>query len=325
MENTYTSKMDKEENSSINEDKAAANPLPTLSSTVDISQLNEIFVNKCETDKLVPNDNVNTSDNNGHAIATTVYVPETRTPELPTVDSPPASKKPKLSLAKLKNKITIEAIISDTFITDIPLRNVISCVIGDRKQAAKLVNSLPPLPQNLLHLKRIRTRGGRLEIIVCPPPDTTEQEINDPISAVREMLQLQNPDSWRGLDLSLLHLSPVASSLPLCRKQYDAVFTYWPCNFHPDRPIEEIMSENAGFSGVEIEEIYNIVTTQVMEHSRRHENRQVCLVYDPSGDKEILVCTLGQGGPNPLNHAVMVAVEQFQSQKWTNRLFMYWP
>lgn len=153
-------------------------------------------------------------------------------------------------------------------------------------------------------------RKGRLEVIIAPSPTKNQDDIEDqgpdPISTMKAIL-LTNPDSCTGLDLNFLRLSPVASIMPLTRRQYDAVFTYWPCNFHPDKPLEQLLSENAGFSWTELDEVYANMH-QVLQYSRTNNDSQICLVCDPSS-KETLVVTRGQLG-HPLKHATIVAVEQ---------------
>jgi tRNA-specific adenosine deaminase 3 len=200
---------------------------------------------------------------------------------------------------------TITAVLSDEQTKEIPLRDVVIARIADRREAANLAIKLPPLPQSLAHLKRIRTRQGLLQIILGEPPEGHE----DAVKVLRETL-LQSLEQYKGLDLDSLRTSKVASCLPLTRRQYNAVSTYWPCNFHPDKHLEKLMSDNCGFSSDEINECKANVKI-ILEASRIARQKPVCLIYDPScNSKERLVCTPGVPKElHPTKHAVIMALD----------------
>ncbi|CAG7786538.1 unnamed protein product [Allacma fusca] len=194
---------------------------------------------------------------------------------------------------------------SDEQMKEIPLCDVIIARIADRREAANLAIKLPPLPPSLAHLKRIRTRQGLLQIILMEPPVGEEH----PERVLRDTYA-QNPDKYKGLDLDSLRITKVASCLPLTRRQYNAVSTYWPCNFHPDKNLEKLMSDNCGFSCEEINQCKSNVKI-ILESSQAAGGKPVCLIYDPScNSKEILICTAGVSKEmHPTKHSVIMALD----------------
>ena len=218
----------------------------------------------------------------------------------------PKAKKLKQSKSPYIN-ISVSAILSEDNLREIPLTDVLVGRITDRREAGNLSTKLPNLPKTLTHLKRIRTRQGFLQIIIGYPPQDTE---NPTLSASEAMIKEKGRDFYKGLDLSSLRLMQVASIPPLTRRQYNTVSTYWPCNFHPDRIIEKLLEDNAGFTSEEMSVIRGNVE-RVMEKSEQSQGVPSCLIYDPSEtSKEVLICTTGlPRNLVPLRHAVMVAVD----------------
>jgi len=144
-----------------------------------------------------------------------------------------------------------------------------------------------------------------LQIILMEPPVGEEH----PERVLRDTYA-QNPDKYKGLDLDSLRITKVASCLPLTRRQYNAVSTYWPCNFHPDKNLEKLMSDNCGFSCEEINQCKSNVKI-ILESSQAAGGKPVCLIYDPScNSKEILICTAGVSKEmHPTKHSVIMALD----------------
>jgi len=219
-----------------------------------------------------------------------------------------SSKPPPTKKSKMAKQLKITCIIDEKYTREIPFGNIITGRIVDRKEAARLTNQLPALTQESLHLKRIRNRGGIMEIIV------SDRIISDPKIKISECVDkvkkflTENPDISKGLELDSIKASKAALIPPLTRRQYDSVTTYWPCNFHPDKQLEQLLSENCGFSNDDQCEIISNIETVIEENKK--SGRPACLIYDTSEEaKEILVCTSGDPPlVHPINHAVMIAV-----------------
>jgi tRNA-specific adenosine deaminase 3 len=233
----------------------------------------------------------------------------TNTTDVPIINeytTGPKAKKLKQSKSPYIN-ISVRTVLAEENLREIPLTDVVVGRIADRREAGNLGTKLPPLPKGLGHLKRIRTRQGFLQILIGYPPQDSE---NPTKSAAEELIREKGKEHFKGLDLASFRLMQVASIPPLSRRQYNTVSTYWPCNFHPDRIIEKLLEENAGFTSEEMSVIRGNVE-RVMERSEQNSGVPSCLVYDPSDtSKEVLICTTGLPPQlRPLRHAVMVGVD----------------
>ena len=214
----------------------------------------------------------------------------------------------KRRLSEYVPSITLRAVLSEAQTKDIPLTDVVTARIADRKEAANLAIKLPPLPTSLAHLKRIRAREGVLQIIVQAVSYSSEVgEDGDGIGQIREYL-LKESDKSKGLDLDSLKVEKVASTAPFTRHQYNTVSTYWPCNFHPDKNLEKLLTEDCGFSPKELHQLEENVF-KLFESSKAADSRPACLIFDPK-DAEVLVCTAGlPREAHPIKHCAIVALD----------------
>ncbi|CAL8110616.1 unnamed protein product [Orchesella dallaii] len=205
-------------------------------------------------------------------------------------ESPPEKKRRSSSL-------TLTPILNQSLSsTDIQLINVYTAKIRSKKDASNLLKLLPPLPSDLDHLKRIRsTKSDSLEAIIG------HQSLQDDDPA----LDLLTP--------STIHKAPVPQLRPLTSFQFKKSNECWPCNFHPDKEIEKLVSENCGLSAEDMGVVANNVKT-VMDRFFQMK-MQTCAVYDPI-DKE-LVC-VANSKPSLLHHSVMNCLEMLaQTQRNT--------
>jgi len=181
--------------------------------------------------------------------------------------------------------------------------------IADRREASNLANHLPKLSQNLIHLKRIRNSQGVLQILICPPCDDPD----DPLKNVKENLLEavgNSKDNYKGLDFNTLRTAKIPSKPPLTRLQFNTLNAYWPCNFHPDKNIEDLLTQDCGIS---VEEKREVISNFKYLFSIRemYDNRPSCLIYDPAdGAKEIVSVSPGAfKEKHPLQHAAMAAID----------------
>jgi tRNA-specific adenosine deaminase 3 len=290
--------------------------LPTIQSMEEHKVMTE---NNAADPSLINYSDTNSSVSNSDSISSNISVFSLNQPQ-PVVNSEdnpsgrdsspvppsPPSKKPRGAPRKMK-KYKVTCIMDDKYTREIPFSWLITGRIADRKEAARLTNKLPPMPPELLHLKRIRSRGGMLEIIVSDQ-FIDSSVVDDAVRQFKCYLEA-DPEQSKGLDMDSIKATKVACIPPITRRQYDSVTTFWPCNFHPDRQIEQLLSENSGFSDKDKAEVFWNVD-QVLAKSQESCGRPACLVYDASDDsKEMLVCTSGDPPEvHPINHAVMVAV-----------------
>ena len=212
----------------------------------------------------------------------------------------PQSKRVKLQMKNIK----IKAILSDAFTQDSALATVHIANIIDRREATNLMNKLPPLPTSLCHLKRIQHKQGVLRIIIAPASMNEEDSIT---RMKTTLLEGKDENYFKGLDLESLQMVQVPSSQPLTRSQYNDILTYWPCNFHPDKSVEKLLTEeNCGFSQHEISTVEQNVN-KILESSEENGNRPICLIHDAN---EVLICTSGlPKEQHALKHCVMMAID----------------
>lgn len=232
--------------------------------------------------------------------------------ETETVNQPP-SKKSKLSQTSAAI-ISIKPILSEEYHREIPNVNCCIATISDRREAANLMKKLPPLPESLGHLKRIRNTQGLLQIIITPISSQGEHIPAIPaIETVKEaLLKDKDVNFYKGLDLNSITLANVPSLPPFTRNQFTSTLTQWPCNFHPDKVVEKLLEEdNCGFDEKELNIVKQNVNT-ILSTSKIHEGKPICLVYDSDSEmNEVLICTPGlPKEQHLLKHCVMVAIDE---------------
>jgi len=203
-------------------------------------------------------------------------------------ESPPPEKKLKSSSQPSLTPILNQSLSS----SEIQVINVYTAQIRSKKDANNLLKLLTPLPPDLDHLKRIRSTksSDSLEILIGHDDPVVPEDDDNPI------LGLLVPSS--------IQKAPVPKFRPLTSFQSKKSNEYWPCNFHPDKDVEKLVSQNCGFSVEEMESITNNVETVMTRFTQM--KLQSCAVYDPN-DKE-LVC-IANSTSSLLKHSVMNCLE----------------
>ncbi|GFO04080.1 tRNA-specific adenosine deaminase-like protein 3 [Plakobranchus ocellatus] len=194
-----------------------------------------------------------------------------------------------------------KAVLATKFLKSVDTCDVFVANIADRKQTARIMGVLTKLcpMENLNHLKRIRgaqENGGSLQIVLCQPKKFG--------IAIQESIK-----TIEGLGKP--YLVKVPSSPPLTRKQYDEAIKYWPVNFHEDKEISLMMSENY-FKESELHDIEKYMRIAVRLADVGREKGQLpigAIVVNPISKEVIAEAYDLRLAGYPLQHAVMVAID----------------
>lgn len=175
---------------------------------------------------------------------------------------------------------TVIPVLPDAIcISEIPVKQVLTAELRNKKDASNLLKTLPSLPEKLEHLKRIRNCNGVLEIVIGEEAISSDHPAHQSFTLIRE--------------------TSVPSLRPASNAQFVKSNAIWPCNFHPDKEIECLLSKNCGFDQAELDIVFN--NTKAVINLFHSSGKQSCAIYDPN-DKE-LVCIASSS--NILNHSVM--------------------
>lgn len=166
--------------------------------------------------------------------------------------------------------------------SEVSVQLVYTARLKTKKDASNLLKILTPLPAELEHLKRIRSRNNELEIVIG-----------------KKCLSSDHP-AFDSFVSSTIVKTPVPLHKPLSTVQFQKYNEYWPCNFHPEKEIEKLLSVNCGFDRNEFEAISKNVTIVLNKCSE--VGRQVCAIYDPHDEELVCLSTSSDG---ILSHAVM--------------------
>lgn len=213
----------------------------------------------------------------------------------------------------------------------LPVVEIWAANIIDKKATQSLVKGLSEIQPILHHLKRVKSQGGQLKIIVGVVDGSAMECKERLISQGLNLDGLDLCNNWEKVE--------VVSSLPKTRAQYNTATKQWPCNFHEDKTIERLLAGN-WFSSLQLEKKFRWmrlslaishlpedVFTWHMKHGDPlpenlfHENRQAvpssssCMgpsmgvvVVNPSGEAVVAAASVRKA-LHPLHHAVMVAVD----------------
>lgn len=190
-------------------------------------------------------------------------------------------------------------VIDDGFYEEIPLIAVYKATIKNPKDISNtilLLNSKLPL-KNLHHLKRVRKK----DIILC----TTNFLENITIEEYLERNIEDLKDTFE--DITEIE---VPSLPPLVKKQFDIANKVWPCNFHPNKYHETLVSGNF-FTKQEI-----VIHRQTMKIAFEilkfykkafNEKDNVAVIVDPTIESIVAVALNNE--THPLQHATMLAID----------------
>lgn len=194
----------------------------------------------------------------------------------------------------------IKAVLPDDLSKDTPLVEVYVDEVSDRRNISKAVvaiNSAFPV-QELLHLKRVR--NGKLLLF---PKSVCE------LSEVHQFLMK------KGFDTSLLtnnvEVALVAKLPPKLKNQYEKVNKLWPCNFHSNKYLERLVTNNLfDENEMQLHKICMKIAIDVAQYAgNKYNSKNVgAIVFDPKLKSVVAIgydCT----NKNPCKHATMVAID----------------
>lgn len=195
------------------------------------------------------------------------------------------------------NNSVIYPVLSDDLIEDIPLIEVYIATITNVKNISKIIlelNNILAIPE-LMHLKRMKGR----DVILIP---------NKNIEIATILSNLEEKD----FDISQLdniRTTLVAKVPPNVRRQHTVVHNLWPCNFHPNKYLEKLSSNNL-FTPEEMcnHEEYMGLSVVVAEYAKKFwsEHQIGTVVVDPKINSVVAV---GFRIPGPCRHSVIVCID----------------
>lgn len=192
-----------------------------------------------------------------------------------------------------KTKISeLRAVIADNLVEDIPLIEVYVCKVHDKKQMSKLVRDLHlfiPI-QSLTHLKRVKSD----EVIICLVEDGRPQNV----------LENAKVDTT-GLSMAYSKIK-VPSITPKTRKQFEIANVLWPCSFHEDKYLEDMLSGNLFCDSEQRKQIAWM--KMAIDTARKKKSTTGTIIVDPSTET-VIACASDSKKYHPLKHAVMVVID----------------
>lgn len=207
--------------------------------------------------------------------------------------------------------------------TEVETRDVIVAKTSNQKLLSKIIlylNEKIPL-ESLSHLKRINSKLFDYLIIISPIKNQyfkdEKLEIKTTIDQYDESLK-QFIDEY---DLKNLSICPVATKLPKTREQFKKASQFWPINFHENKYITKCLNGTL-FSLKEQSLIFDRMNeTLDLLKTRKSclksswctngDNCQSMSAIIVKNDRSLIVTrSISQTETNPLNHAVIVAINQ---------------
>lgn len=214
---------------------------------------------------------------------------------------------------KLVTSINMEKqpipVLADIYYRTIDLVDVFVCTVKDKKETSNIVKALCkdfPLVK-LQHLKRVRANtnhSNELQIVITE--DCEADFLTKTWPALCECKPVYQ-------HLSKPYTVKVPKCAPLTRQQYNEVVKSWPCCFHEDKMITRLLSASY-FSEEEMKRI-----NRHMEEAISFASVSDCqlpigaVVVDPATDITITRSCDLRYGKHPLQHVVMVAIDQVAS------------
>lgn len=199
-----------------------------------------------------------------------------------------------------------EAVLNDVYYRSLELVDIFVCTIKDKKKTSEIVKNIcKHLPlDKLSHLKRVRSntnQANELQIIVA------ENYEDDFLTNIWTDLVEKNAVYCH---VSKPYMVKVPKLPPLTRQQYNNAVQYWPCSFHEDKRITRLLNRSF-FSTEEVNLIHkNMEEAISVAKSSVYQLHIGAVIIDPHSDTIIAKsCDLRQG-KHPLQHAVMVAIDQ---------------
>lgn len=201
------------------------------------------------------------------------------------------------------NPKNLYPVIHDSFHEPV---NTVACVVANIKNSKDIsrtiitLNNKLPLKE-LQHLKRVKNKL----VLICAVEDlagNTAQEVID--NKVPELKDSLN-------DFSVVE---VPSLPPKVKKQFDIANKLWPCNFHPNKFHEKLVS-GCFFDDEDLQQhkLFMIVVCEVVKFYIKKYNLNlnevnVSVVVDPKTESVVAVSV--NNNDHPIQHAAMLAIDK---------------
>jgi len=193
--------------------------------------------------------------------------------------------------------INIYPILSDDLSKDMKTANACIGTIIDKRETKNLMTLFKdnfPLDSSLQHLKRVGGSKSKeiLDFIICGEDDPEKDRI----------LANENIPKY----LKDIRISKVPAFCPLTRKQFEQSREYWPCTFHENKQIKEL---------VEGRNMTNEKRKQIAKYFailNKYENSTdccFCLVVNPKTESILAIAPDCSHQGDPLQHSIMVAID----------------
>lgn len=191
--------------------------------------------------------------------------------------------------------VKVTSVLDDSVMNDIPLIEMFVDSVGDPKNISKVVlelNSKYPTPE-LSHLKRVKAK----KVLLFPCGSICVEEVHDLLKR-------------KGFQVDLLKNEiekvQVAASPPLVKQQYLKCHSIWPCNFHPNKYLEQLYT-NKLFTTEQLEKI-SVFMDMAEKLSCFSCSPYGVVVVDPKINSVVAV-GYSRTSEGPTKHAVMVAID----------------
>lgn len=157
------------------------------------------------------------------------------------------------------------------------------------------------------YLKRVRRTAekGVFEIILCPVSNAAVEDSCDTAVHKLEVIMRNSGINIRGLG-DCVTVCPVPKFPPLTRAQYEDSIKFWPVQFHEDKYIAKILSDQL-FSAEEKENMSKFMQLAI-KVAKCGEVQVGAVIVNPAKD-EVIAVAHDQRHLHPLQHAVMVAID----------------
>lgn len=206
--------------------------------------------------------------------------------------------------------MTIKAILDEKYYDQMATLKIYSAKLESLKKISNLIkklNEILPIP-SLQHLKRVKREGNDTYVILDTVPET---EVEPPAKRLKleesECIQELKSKGFHpeAYDISEIVISEVPRYGPKTRLQYNKSMEFWPVNFHPEKKLEKMMSEevfNKDENKIHVDNMKYVIKEAI---ARR---KNFSLVVDPSS-KGYIAKGWDMSENHPLHHAVMVVVD----------------
>lgn len=176
------------------------------------------------------------------------------------------------------------------------LTNVYVGTIIDKQTTKKIMTIFKetyPMLIELGHLKRVKSSiDSSLDFIICSEEHKTLDELSKDI----------NINNF----LTNIRIEKVPAFSPLTKNQFQQASIFWPCTFHEDKKIKELIT---GINISKKKKRHILDYFSILNDREKSLRKSCCLVVDPTLETILAISFDCSNKTDPLQHAVMVALD----------------